>query len=68
VAVRRDLFAEGLEAYRGTKWDIAERVFRDCLTLCPDDGPSRAFIERVPTLRLRPPAGDWNGVWEMASM
>ncbi len=63
VAELRHVFAEGLEAYRGTKWDIAEQKFRECLTLCPDDGPSRAFIERVATLRSHPPAGDWNGVW-----
>jgi adenylate cyclase len=67
VAELRHLFAEGLEAYRGTKWDIAERKFRECLTLCPGDGPSRAFVDRVATLRAHPPAGDWNGVWGMAS-
>jgi adenylate cyclase len=67
TAELRGLFADGLGAYRGTKWDIAERKFRECLTLCPEDGPSRAFIERVAMLRVHPPAGDWNGVWEMTS-
>lgn len=67
TAELRSLFAEGLEAYRGAKWDVAERKFRECLALCPDDGPAHTFIDRVALLRARPPAGDWNGVWEMAS-
>jgi adenylate cyclase len=67
AAELRHLFAEGLEAYRSMKWDIAGRKFRECLVLCPEDGPSRTFIERVDVLRASPPAGDWNGVWGMAT-
>jgi adenylate cyclase len=63
LADLREAFAEGLAAYRETKWDVAERKFHACLALAPADGPARAFLERVALLRATPPGGDWNGVW-----
>lgn len=61
----REMFAAGLEAYRATKWDVAERRFRDCLERCPNDGPSRTFLDRVATLQAQPPSAGWNGVWQI---
>ncbi len=63
----RGVFAEGLLAYRAQKWDVAERKFRECLQIAPDDGPAHTFVERVTELRTTPPAPSWNGVWGMHS-
>jgi len=63
LADLRGVFADALGAYREAKWDAAERKFRECLALAPNDGPSRTFLERVGILRSRPLAADWNGVW-----
>jgi len=63
----REVFAEGLLAYRERKWDVAERKFRECLQIAPDDGPARTFVERVAELRATPPGPGWNGVWGMHS-
>ena len=63
----REVFAEGLLAYRERKWDVAERKFRECLQIAPDDGPARTFVERVAELRATPPGPSWNGVWGMHS-
>jgi len=63
LADLRGVFADALAAYREAKWDVAERKFRECLALAPNDGPSRTFLERVAILRATPLAADWNGVW-----
>jgi adenylate cyclase len=56
-------FAKGLAAYREREWDSAERQFRRCLELNPKDAPSALYLERIATLRTKPPPGDWDGVW-----
>src|SRR5262249_54480076 len=58
-------FAKGLAAYREREWDAAERQFRRCLDLSPNDAPSALFVERVAALRAKPPPGDWDGVWRL---
>ena len=61
----RELYGEGLEAYRRQDWDGAERRLQDCLRLRPDDGPSRAMLERIAVFRAVAPASDWNGIWRL---
>lgn len=56
-------FSTGLDCYRKRDWDGAERAFKTCLELAPEDGPSRAFLERIHTFRETPPPADWDGVW-----
>jgi adenylate cyclase len=65
AAELRAVFAEGLAAYRTAKWETADRKFRECLQLAPDDGPSRTFLDRVAALRTRAPFDDWTGVWTL---
>jgi adenylate cyclase len=65
MAELRGHFEEGLAAYRAAKWDIAERKFRECLRVKPDDAPAQTFVERVAVLRAQPPSASWNGVWTM---
>ena len=65
MAELRGLFEEGLVAYREAKWETADRKFRGCLQLKPDDAPSRTFVERVALLQAHPPPASWNGVWTM---
>lgn len=61
----RELYLQGLEAYRRQDWDTAEQRFVDCLRRCPDDGPSRVLHERIEVFRAVAPAPDWNGVWHL---
>ena len=65
LAELRGLFEEGLAAYRATKWDVADRKFRECLRIKPDDVPSHTFVERVAVLQAHPPSASWNGGWTM---
>jgi adenylate cyclase len=62
----RDLFAEGLAAYRRQDWDDAQNRFASCLRHAPEDGPSQLFIERIAVLRNEPPPADWGGIWRFA--
>ncbi|RJR39792.1 MAG: adenylate/guanylate cyclase domain-containing protein [Deltaproteobacteria bacterium] len=61
-------FGEALEAYRSQEWDRSESALKGCLELCPEDGPSRLFLDRVRQLRVRPGSEQWDGVWRPASL
>src|SRR6202795_459226 len=47
----RDMFANGLAAYRRQDWDEAQRCFESCQLSDAEDGPSRLFVDRVSLLR-----------------
>lgn len=61
------MFKDGLSAYRARKWDAAIRLFTDCLSINPNDKPSKLYIERAQFLKQNPPAENWAGVWVMES-
>ena len=61
----RDLYEQAWRAYLAQTWDSAEATFRECLQLDPNDGPSGVFLQRIQTLRGKPPGKDWNGVWQL---
>jgi adenylate cyclase len=61
----REMYANGLAAYRRQDWDEAQRYFESCQLGDTDDGPSRLFIERISLLRSSPPPADWDGVWDL---
>ena len=42
----RELYVEGLQAYRRRDWDAAGRCFAKCLELVPGDGPATVLRER----------------------
>jgi HAMP domain-containing protein len=62
----RQLFADGLAAYRQRNWDEAQTQFEKCLRIAAEDGPAQLFLERILVLRQAPPPADWGGVWRFA--
>ena len=60
----RDLYVEGLEAYRQQDWETAQDRFTECLRLSPDDGPSKVLLDRSVAFKTTPPQ-DWEGVWHL---
>ena len=62
----RELFAQGLAAYRRQAWDEAEAHFEGCLRVAAEDGPARLFLERIALLRADPPAAGWDGIWRLS--
>jgi adenylate cyclase len=58
-------FEEGLSRYRAQQWDEAEKRFKNCLDLDPNDGPAKIFFERCEELKANPPSSDWDGIFVM---
>jgi class 3 adenylate cyclase len=55
-----------LGAYRGGDWLAARRHFSECLSISPEDGPTRTMLQRVESLAAMPAAaGSWNSVWRL---
>ena len=49
-AEQRELRAQyelALGAYRGGDWPSARRHFSDCLSISPEDGPTRTMLQRI---------------------
>jgi adenylate cyclase len=61
----RDLFAEGLAAYRSRDWDRSQQRFAQCLAVMPTDGPAIVFQRRIEFLRGKSLPTDWDGVWQL---
>lgn len=57
------------ESARGLdpEWDKARAALERALQTCPGDGPASTLLRRVETLRRRPPAEDWDGVFSMTT-
>ena len=65
LARLREHYEQARQTYLARQWDSAEAIFRECLQIRPNDGPSRVFVERIQVLRRNPPGKDWNGVWQL---
>jgi Adenylate cyclase, family 3 (some proteins contain HAMP domain) len=65
LARLRERYEQARRTYLAQEWDLAEAIFRECLQIRPNDGPSRVFLERIQVLRRNPPGKDWNGVWQL---
>ena len=59
-------FKDGIEKYRGGKWDPATKAFKEALKLNPKDFASKMYIDRCAQLKADPPK-NWDGVWVMTS-
>jgi adenylate cyclase len=57
-----DLFHQGLRAYRGRDWHQAAERFHEVLSLIPDDGVSRLYLERIQRWEGEELPADWAGV------
>ena len=65
LARLRERYEQARRTYLAQEWDSAEAIFRECLQIRPNDGPSRVFVERIQVLRRNPPGKNWNGVWQL---
>ncbi len=56
------LFHNALRLFREQKWDAAEQVLRELLSVEPDCYLFKLYLERIGLFRKNPPPPDWNGV------
>jgi class 3 adenylate cyclase len=61
----RDIYAEGLAAYRSRDWNAALAAFAAALAVVPSDGPSTALVSRIERLKRDQPSADWDGAWKL---
>jgi adenylate cyclase len=59
MALLCERFAEALDDYRNRRWRSAASRFSEILTLFPEDGPSRFYLQRCEGYLLNPPAESW---------
>ncbi len=60
-----EVYNRGLGFYRQKNWEKAMETFREALEIDPDDGPSRAYVERCRQYMENPPPPDWDGVYTL---
>ncbi len=58
-------FDAGLSAFEAKEWASAARHFREIMRACPNDGPARYYAGRASAFARRPPAADWDGVYNL---
>ncbi|MCK7577629.1 MAG: adenylate/guanylate cyclase domain-containing protein [Chromatiales bacterium] len=57
------MYADALAAYRQRRWAEAADMFRRCMALWPEDGPSRLMSERCDLYLTTSPPEDWDGAF-----
>ena len=62
-----EVYTRGLEMYRNREFVEAENAFQEALSLDPEDGPSKTYLERCLTYQEDPPPPDWDGVFTMTT-
>ena len=63
----RKEYEKGLSLYRAMEFKKAEAAFASALTMAPEDGPSRVYIDRCRAYLKEPPPPDWDRVFTMTS-
>jgi class 3 adenylate cyclase len=61
----RDLYSQGLAAYRAQRWDEALDAFAAALEAVTTDVPSKTLMARIEELKRNPPPADWDGSWRL---
>jgi adenylate cyclase len=61
---RLQAWDRAIALYLGRRWFEAVEAFAGLAAAAPADGPSRVYLERARVLDSRPPAGDWDGVFD----
>ncbi len=62
-----NFYLKGLKKYQNADFAEAEKLFIKSSDLCPDDGPSKLYIERCQYYIENPPDKEWNRVFIMKS-
>jgi adenylate cyclase len=55
---------EALACYRQQRWEQAEALFRQLHDQHPEVALYGLYLDRIAALRVTPPAGDWDGVYD----
>lgn len=62
-----EIYNTGIEYYRKKEWGSGITAFEEALSIDPDDGPSKVYLERCRQYKITPPPDDWDGVFIMTT-
>lgn len=60
-----ELFEEAMKFFRMRKWEEALKGFRNYLEIFPQDGAASVYSERSETYLQKPPADNWDGIYNL---
>jgi len=60
-----EFFSEGRKLYKMMDFQKASDFFQKAIDICPDDEPSKVYLERCIYYINNPPPEDWDGVYVM---
>jgi adenylate cyclase len=58
-------FAAAHELFEARQYPKAEKTFKELVAAYPDDGPSAAYLKRSQNFQQKPPADNWDGVFNL---
>ena len=67
LSVLLNHYNSGLGLYKDRKFDDAMKCFEKALTINPNDGPSKLYLDRCKAFKETPPPDDWDGVFVMST-
>jgi adenylate cyclase len=59
------IFHEALALYEKKEWPKAIALFENVCKIIPEDGPSLFYIKRCREYMIKPPADNWDGVYNL---
>ncbi len=61
------MFNTALNLFEEKKYAEAEKEFRKVSEQFPDDGPTQYYLDRCQAFRKKPPASEWDGVFNLSA-
>jgi len=61
------IFHKGLEQFEAKDWGEARATFGEVLRLLPEDGPAKRYIKSCQEFEAKPPASNWDGVFNLTT-
>ena len=61
------MFNTALNLFEEKKYAEAEKEFRKVSEQFPDDGPTQYYLDRCQAFRKKPPATEWDGVFNLSA-
>jgi adenylate cyclase len=62
-----EVFHKALAEFEAKDWDRAMKTFAEVLRLLPEDGPSLRYIKLCQEHKAKPPAANWDGVFNLTT-
>jgi adenylate cyclase len=61
------IFHKALEEFESKDWDKSIKTFTEVLRLLPEDGPAQRYIKMCQEHKAKPPAANWDGVFNLTT-